>query len=359
MATLFRTDTRQRTASPVDADMHLREVIEWHFDPATASPFWLAKAKQLDFDPRDDVRTIADLRRFPDFSEELRRVPVEALIPRGAHDDAFEVFDSGGTTGLPKRIVDARSRAQNVDWCSEMLDKHGFPRHVNWLHIGPSGPHVVGRSVRYMAMRRGGRFFTIDMDPRWVKKLITSGQQEIAHDYVEHLMDQVEAVVTTQDIRCVFITPPMIEAVCARPKVYDILAERLEGLLWAGTAASDETLGLLGSLFPNAKVSGWYGNTIMGIAAQRLPEAGDQQPCVFRPYHPGSIVEIVDGETGQLVEYGQRGRVLIHLLFKDAFIPNVMERDTALRITPVSGDSVDGIASVAPAAGRKIVEGVY
>lgn len=347
-------------AASKDSHEHLREIIAWHFSPATGSPFWLDMAGRLNFDPVADIRTAADLRLFPDMSEELRRLPVESLIPRGADAAAFEIFDSGGTTGVPKRYVDATSRIENIDWCSRILDAHGFPRSGNWLHIGPSGPHVVGRSVRYMARKRGGMFFTVDFDPRWVRKLMASGQTEVAAQYVEHLLDQIQAVVTTQDIRCLFITPPMLAAVAGRSPIYDVLAGRLEGLLWAGTAASAETLRLTETvLFPNAKVCGWYGNTIMGVAAQRVREPQDEQPCVFQPYHPRTLVEIVDPGSREQVPYGARGHVLIHMLFSDMFMPNVLERDTALRIRPASGGVVDGIADVQPAADEKIIEGVY
>lgn len=346
--------------STADPDERVREVVDWHFSPRTGSPFWLGIAKELEFDPRADVRTVADLRRFPDISERLRTVSAEELIPKGGDPTGFDVFDSGGTTGVPKRIVDATSRLANADWCADMLGAHGFPDRGNWLHVAPTGPHVVGRTVRRLAARRNGMFFTVDMDPRWVKKVIADGREELAREYVDHVLDQIEAVVTTQSISVLFVTPPMLEAVCARPLLYDIFSEALEGLLWAGTSASQETLRVIeDTLFPNAKVCGIYGNTLMGIAPQRLRQPGDEYPCVFRPYHPASIVEIVDPGTLRPVGYGERGQVLMHLLFRDMFLPNILERDTALRVLPAAGDVVDGIASVLPFESDEIVEGVY
>ncbi|MEV0622635.1 phenazine biosynthesis protein [Nonomuraea sp. NPDC050404] len=349
-------DTR---APAPELSRHLQETLDWHFDPATGSRFWLELAGGLGFDPRADIRSVADLRRFPDVGELLRTVPAEDLIPRGG-TGTYEVFDSGGTTGAPKRVVDATSRVANADWCADVLDSHGFPARGNWLHIAPCGPHVVGRTVRRIAARRNGLFFTVDMDPRWVKKVLADGRGDLADEYVEHVLDQMEAIVATQDIRVLFITPPMLEAACARPAIYEVLSERLEGLLWAGTSAGPETLRLIEeTLFPEAKVCGIYGNTLMGIAPQRPREPGDEQPCVFRPYHPASVVEIVDPETRVPVAYGERGQVLMHLLFRDMFLPNILERDTALRITPGAGDVVDGIASVLPVTTEEIVEGVY
>jgi hypothetical protein len=53
----------------------IRAAIRWHFDPNTGSPFWLERAKALDFDPVSDVRTFEDLRLFPNVVDEFRQVP--------------------------------------------------------------------------------------------------------------------------------------------------------------------------------------------------------------------------------------------------------------------------------------------
>ena len=58
-------------------DAHTREIVEWHFDPATGCPFWLDYAERLDFDPRRDIQTFDDLKRFEPFEDEwLRGGPV-------------------------------------------------------------------------------------------------------------------------------------------------------------------------------------------------------------------------------------------------------------------------------------------
>lgn len=343
---------------------HLRAVLRWHFDPATGSPFWLRRIETLGFDPLTDIVDIADLRRFPDVSGELRTVPVEDLVPRGSGADAdFEVFESGGTVGAPKRVVDSTARTRNVDWVSSVLEEHGFPSQGHWLHAGPTGPHVVGRSVRRLAQLRGSMCFTLDFDPRWVKRLIGSGRPELAAEYRTYLLDQIELVVTTQNIKVLFVTPPMLEAICARPDLYERLAGSLEGILWAGTSISPESLRQIEeTFFPRAKVAAIYGNTLMGIAPQRPREAGDAHPCVFRPYFPQSVVELVDPGTGGPVEFGERGQVLMHQLSQDMFLPNVLERDTAIRVRPAAGDDIDGLADIAPLKTKDapaVIEGVY
>ena len=48
-------------------DAHVREIVRWHFDPATGCPFWLERARAFDFDPMKDINTYADLDRFGAF----------------------------------------------------------------------------------------------------------------------------------------------------------------------------------------------------------------------------------------------------------------------------------------------------
>jgi len=54
-------------------DLYVREIVEWHFDPETGSPFWLEFAGKLDFNPRNDIKVFEDLRRFPPFEDEWLR----------------------------------------------------------------------------------------------------------------------------------------------------------------------------------------------------------------------------------------------------------------------------------------------
>lgn len=341
---------------------HLWSTLRWHFHPVTGSRFWLSRAAGLGFDPLRDIRTLSDLRRFPDLSELLRTVPVDELIPRGNVGMPFQVYESGGTLGAPKRIVELGARAEGLEWVDRMLDRHAFPRDVHWLHVGPTGPHIVGRSMRRLAENRGGACFTLDFDPRWVKRQIAAQRHDVADDYIEHVLDQIELVVANQDIRVLFITPAVLEALCAREPLRRLLADRLLGLIWSGTSIDDATLRTVREhYFPHCTVLGIYGNSLMGIAPQRPSTPDEPYSCVFQPYWPRAVVEVVHPDTLVPVEYGQRGRVLVHLLTRDMFLPNVLERDTAIRVEPEIPGGVDGVAGIAPfrGGGMQVIEGVY
>ena len=53
------------TASREGLDAHVREIIEWHFNPDTGCPFWLDYAGKLGWDPRKEIVAFDDLKKFP------------------------------------------------------------------------------------------------------------------------------------------------------------------------------------------------------------------------------------------------------------------------------------------------------
>ena len=64
-------------------DAHVRETVEWHFNPDTGTPFWLERAKTYKFDPRKDVKGFDDLKLFGLFEDEwLRGGPVRRWVPK-------------------------------------------------------------------------------------------------------------------------------------------------------------------------------------------------------------------------------------------------------------------------------------
>lgn len=350
-------------------DEFIQAAMEWHFSPTTGSPFWVKRAAELPFDPRRDIRTWEDLDLFPDVSEEWRDVPVDQLVPAGIdrHGWDFQVFDSGGTTGRPKRIVESRSRRLGVEWVSKVLDEHGIPGEGDghWLHIGPTGPHIVGRSIGLLAQQRQTFCHYIDFDPRWVKRLAKQGQTDDVVRYVRHILDQALDILRTQPVSVLFATPPVLEAIAAHDDMLDLVQQRVRGIIWAGTSIGAETLHTLETeVFPDAAVVGLYGNTMMGIAPQRPREPGqDDEGCVFIPYHPYSRVRLVDSEdTVREVAYGERGQARISLVSRDLLLPWTLERDVALRIRPNAAYPQDGVADVRPPASGNapaVVEGVY
>ena len=76
-------DTLEDAQNKLDA--HLREIVQWHFDPETGCPFWLDYAQKLDFDPREKIHSYDDLALLGHFEDEwLRGGPVRDASNRTA-----------------------------------------------------------------------------------------------------------------------------------------------------------------------------------------------------------------------------------------------------------------------------------
>jgi phenylacetate-coenzyme A ligase PaaK-like adenylate-forming protein len=340
--------------------------MEWHFGPDTGSPFWLAWAESLEFDPRTSVRTFDDLRLFPNVTNELRDVRAEDLIPKGygLHPEVVGVFESGGTTGAPKRVVILRDWwDQALAWQLSNLEEYGVPRNRNWLALIPSGPHVAGELVKAQAEAFGGIRFTIDMDPRWVKKLIAEGHTDQADAYAEHLIDQAAFVLETQDIGVLMSTPPLLERLSRRDDLVELVRSKVEAIHWGGAHMDADTRHLYRTeVFPGVKLHGMYGSTmVLGGARERLGLT-DDDPCVFDPFSPYVTFSVVDAQTGGTVPYGTRGQVVMNHVSRSFLLPNNLERDMATRIEPPAGQVGDSVADVTPVLqfdDEVVIEGVY
>src|SRR6476469_8877632 len=187
-------------------DRHVREIVRWHFDPATGCPFWLERAKQFTFDPLRDVQGFDDLRKFGLFEDEwLRGGPVRRWVPKAYADKPIYVFETGGTTGVPKTRINIEDFRIDYELFSETLPDDKFPKGSNWLMLGPSGPRRLRLAVEHLAQHRGGICFSVDLDPRWVIKLIQKGWMDQLEAYKNHVIDQAVTILGAgHDIRCMF-----------------------------------------------------------------------------------------------------------------------------------------------------------
>ncbi|HEV3379757.1 MAG TPA: phenazine antibiotic biosynthesis protein [Trebonia sp.] len=349
-----------------DPDEFVRAAMEWHFNPGTGSAYWLRRAEALSFDPRADVKGVEDLALFPNIVDELRNIRVEDLIPRGYGQDPgiVGVYESGGTTGAPKRVVVLRDWCeQRGAWMNACLDAHGFPRNVNWLAAAPGGPHLISQMGPQTVADRGGINFSIDMDPRWVKKLIAGGKADDADAYAEHLVEQAAFLLRTQDIGVLITTPPLLERIARHDDLVGLMNEKIQGIIWSGTHMDADTSSLYRTeVFPGVKLFGTYGSTmILGGANERAEGTADDR-CVFDPPAPVITFRVVDPVSGRPVGYGERGQVVMNHVSKSMLLPNNLERDLATRVEPPPGQAGDSVADVSPVAsfgGEDVIEGVY
>ncbi len=343
-------------------DAWVREVVRWHFDPATGCPFWLERAEKLGWDPRKEIRGYADLDRFGNFQDEwLRGGPVRRWVPKGYAGRPVYVFETGGTTGIPKSRINIDDFRIDYEEFSATLPEEYFPKGSDWLMLGPSGPRRLRLAVEHLAQYRGGICFMVDLDPRWVIKLLKAGEHQAAERYKQHVIDQALTVLRAHDtIRCLFTTPKLLEALCEK---ISLKRAGITGVFCGGTEITPQFHRFaVEELLEGAWFAPTYGNTLMGLAAHKPPEPEDNYALIYYPPSPRAMLEVVDpDEPDRVVEYGQRGRVRLTTLTKEFFLPRFLERDQAEREPPCDLYPWDGVRNVGPFTKLEtaVVEGVY
>jgi phenylacetate-coenzyme A ligase PaaK-like adenylate-forming protein len=366
------------TMSPAEArsqlDAHVRETVEWHFNPETGAPFWVDAAAgknpvlKLDFDPRKEVKSFEDLKKFPLFEDDwLRCGPVRRWQPKALWNKPTYVFETGGTTGFPKSRVVVEDHWIDYETFSATLPDQYFPKGANWLMLGPSGPRRLRLAIEHLAQFRGGICFCVDLDPRWVIKLIKKGWMEHLKAYQEHVIDQAMTILTAKhDIKCAFMTPKLLDALAGRLEKEDLTFEKIgiTGIFCGGTEMTSQWIrfAMEEYLGPNVYIAPTYGNTLMGLAASDQPKPEENYKIAYYAPQPRAVIELVDfNDHNKVVGYGEDGRVRLTTLTKELFVPGFLERDEAVREKPSAKYPWDGCSGVKPYRGfaSTTVVGVY
>jgi hypothetical protein len=314
----------------------LARVLATHFDPRWGSPFWLERAAALGFDPRREIRTVADLARLgPMPLDALASRPLEHFLPRRFHDCPAELVtaETGGTTGPPRRTAFLRDEFVEAFVAPFLAAARllGFPRRASWLFVGPSGPHPIGKAARACAQAMDSIDpFSVDFDPRWARRLPPDSLAR--RRYLEHVLEQATAILASQRIGVVFATPPVLAALAGRldPERRAAIA----GIHLGGLAAAPGFWKELAGWFPNAKVMGGYGNSLAGMCPQLAPDPSE--PPEYFPHGARLVLGVEPSDASP------RGRVRFHRLDESCFLPNVLERDEAGRAAPPAAAGAAG-----------------
>jgi phenylacetate-coenzyme A ligase PaaK-like adenylate-forming protein len=342
-------------AAKARLDAQVRETVEWHFNPETGCPFWLDFASKLGWDPRREITRFEDLRKFPPFQDEwLRGGPVRRWLPKGLEGRPLFTFETGGTTGVPKSRLQIEDFRTDYEMFSETLPEEYFPRGANWLMLGPSGPRRLRLAVEHLCQYRGGVCFCVDLDPRWVIKLIKWGEFAALEKYKAHVIEQAVTLLGAgHEIRCMFTTPKLLEALAEEleNRGTNIRATGITGIFAGGTEftpqytrfAMEELLGKGVYLTPT------YGNTLMGLACSKPVTPEDGYKIAYYAPQPRAVIEVVAFEDPDVVvDYGETGRVRLTTLTRETFIPGFLERDEGERERPCDKYPWDGVSGVRP-----------
>jgi hypothetical protein len=335
------------TQSRDDQQAYLQTILALHFDPEHGSRYWLRRQEKLGIDVLQAVKGVEDLEKLgPMDDESLRGVSVEEFVPRVflTQKNRLILGDSAGSMGAPKVTAYAEEdfRRAFIQPFVNAAAAMEFPRRDNWLFIGPSGPHIIGKAARACANRlRSMDPFAVDFDPRWVKKMKpgSMGQRR----YLDHVIQQALEVICTQDIGVLFATPSVLTVLGER--MTQAQRFRIRGVHYGGLALMREKYsGFRHKLFPRAVHLSGYGNTLFGMCPELFPN----EPRLIDYYPQGNrlIIRLIPAsengdqdnmKIGETVDYGERGQIMFHRLDPSGLIVNMCERDTAERLHPPEG----------------------
>jgi hypothetical protein len=338
-------------------DAHVRAIVAWHFNPDTGTPFWLERAKTFTFDPRKEVHSFDDLKKFGLFEDEwLRGGPVRRWVPKAYQDQPIYVFETGGTTGIPKSRININDFRIDYEMLSDTLPEEYFPKGANWLMLGPSGPRRLRLAVEHLCQHRGGICFCVDLDPRWVIKLIKKGWVEHLNAYKDHVIEQALTVLSAgHDIKCMFTTPKLLESLAAalEKQGSSIKQTGITGIFSGGTEFTPQfTRFAVEELLDGVYMTPTYGNTLMGLACSKPIGPHDGFKITYYAPQPRAVVQVVDLDNpDKVVDYGQTGRAMLTTLTKEFFMPRFLERDEGEREPPYENYPWDGISGVRPFRG--------
>lgn len=344
-------------------DARVREIIEWHFNPATGCPFWLNWAKQAGWDPRAEVKSFADLiAKFPHFKDEsLRDEQPEIWVPAEFKGKPYNIFETGGTTGMPKQRIGWNDYKVDYEEFSGKISDEHFPRGQAWMMVGPTGPRRLRLAIEHLANFRCSACYFVDLDPRFVKKVIANKQFDVARQYMDHVVDQAVTLLKHRKISGLFTTPKLLEAIAEKVDLYDA---GIRGVFCGGTTMAPQYVRYIVEEVLEGRIGFYptYGNTLMGLAASVPLTPEDNFSITYYAPQPRAVLRVVNpDQTTDVVDYDQWGRVELTTLTKEFFMPRFLERDEALRRRPRAPYAWDGVAEVRPfgAMQKNIVEGVY
>lgn len=247
-------------------NQHLREIIQWHFSPETGCPFWLDWARK-NFDPRPVVQTVDDVMKFPHFQDEwLRDLQPEVWVPAAFQGKPFNIFETGGTTGMPKQRIGWNDyKVDYEEFSGKVSDAH-FPRGEAWLMVGPTGPRRLRLAIEHLANFRGSPCYFIDLDPRFVKKVLADKKFEVARSYMDHVVDQGVTILKHRKVAGLFTTPKLLEAMAEKVNLYE---SGIRGVFCGGTTMAPQYVRYIVEEVLEGKIGFYptYGNTLMGLAA--------------------------------------------------------------------------------------------
>ena len=156
--------------------------------------------------------------------------------------------------------------------------------------------------------------------------------------YVDHVTEQARWILQAQNVANMHTTPPLLDAIARNDTDVDLINQKIRWLLLSGAHVDSDTLDVLRDIFPETTITMAFGSTmILSQASTRVLVETDCPSLAFDPRTPYVVFWVVDPDTGETVPYGERGQVVMNHISKGMFIPNNVERDSAIRLARARG----------------------
>ena len=341
-------------------DRHVVEIVEWHFNPETGSPFWLEEARRLTWDPREKIRSFADLvQHFPAADERvLKSGKLRDRIPKGFGEIvSSSPFFTGGTTGEPNFRWGRRGwspgesdYADDYSQFSELLPEEGFPKGGTCLYLGPGGCRRLRLGVEVLARLRGDILIEGDMDAGWMKDETNTAKPQ----YKQKIVRQAIGFIRRFKPTWVFCTPILIQAI---GELIDWTKTSVRGVFAGGTEMTPGTVQhIIEELFQGQiHFVPTFGNALVGLApprkvatAEEPIDGQDPYSVIYQPLQPRTVLRVTKpGDPMQEVEPGERGVLQIYTLTKECFLPGKVEdRDEGTAIAATEDYPWVGVAEI-------------
>ncbi len=320
----------------------VQDVIEVTFDPQHGSPYWLSQLeKKIGFDPRKEIESYDDIKEhFPFYTQsELRYVRQRDFMPKLFYElikngnVIIRSMETGGTTGDPVSVPWSENSCEKILYTLEKFMKlNQFSEGEDILAAVPTGPHAIGWIASNLEKINNCLVYKIDLDPRFPKKMSVIGATECAKHYKKHIIDQIVFKIKIDKPKIIFSTPIILNELIRldRQMNLELGLENIEGVMTGGTELTPETYRLWkDEIFPNASFLDIYGNVLFGITCSVPSKKYDLD---HYPSYPITLVDIIDPQTQEFLDYGERGQVVFTRLTPECFIPKKIERDLATKI---------------------------
>jgi hypothetical protein len=115
----------------------------------------------------------------------LRDLPPEAWVPATFRGRPFNIFETGGTTGMPKQRIGWNDYRVDYEEFSDKLSDEHFPRGGAWLMMGPTGPRRLRLAIEHLAI----------LDPALT---VSQPLRVTAHSGIDAIAHAVETAVTVK-----------------------------------------------------------------------------------------------------------------------------------------------------------------